>query len=103
MHEVIDDKANKNDVFVNNIFVQNESKRPAAQNKTAESVFKTSEVLSVKNGYGFIKYPPNNLFFHATSLDETDINQLQAGDLVEFTVEQNEDGEDIATNVKFAE
>lgn len=100
MHELIDNRVRKNDSIINNLFVQNESKRPASQVKAVDGQLKTSEVLSVKNGYGFIKYPPNNLFFHETSLEETDINEIQAGDTVQFTVEQNEDGEDIATNVR---
>lgn len=61
---------------------------------------KISTIRSLKTGYGFINYPPNNLFFHYTSLIDTDFNELQIDDEVEFTVSQNSEGKDIATNVR---
>ena len=54
----------------------------------------------MKSGYGFINYPPNNLFFHYTNLVETDFNELREGDEVEFTLDLNEKGEQIAKNVR---
>lgn len=61
---------------------------------------KISTVRSLKTGYGFINYPPNNLFFHYTSLIDTDFNELQVDDEVEFTVGQNAEGKDIAVDVR---
>lgn len=61
---------------------------------------KLSYILSLKNGYGFIKYPPNNLFFHFSKLSDTDFNQLHVGDKVEFRITQNDYGEDIAADVR---
>lgn len=61
---------------------------------------KISYILSLKNGYGFIKYPPNNLFFHFSKLLDTDFNQLHVGDKVEFRITQNDYGEDIAVDVR---
>lgn len=61
---------------------------------------KISYVLSLKNGYGFIKYPPNNLFFHFSKLIGTDFNSLFVGDKVEFRISQNDHGEDIAVDVR---
>ena len=58
------------------------------------------EIHSLKNGYGFIKYPPNNLFFHYTSVVEGDFSELQEGDPVEFTFAKNEDGQPIAKSVR---
>ena len=60
-------------------------------------------MLSLKNGYGFIKFPPNNLFFHYTSVKELDFNDLLVGDKVEFTLDKNEDQQFIATNVQLIE
>ncbi|RME96061.1 MAG: hypothetical protein D6772_12385, partial [Bacteroidetes bacterium] len=59
--------------------------------------------LSLKNGYGFIKFPPNNLFFHYTSVVDLDFNDLLVGDLVGFVLDKNEDGQFIATNVQLLE
>jgi uncharacterized LabA/DUF88 family protein/cold shock CspA family protein len=61
---------------------------------------KISTVRSLKTGYGFINYPPNNLFFHYTSLIDTDFNELQVDDEVEFSIGQNTEGKDIAVDVR---
>lgn len=62
-----------------------------------------SSVLSLKNGYGFIKYPPNNLFFHYTTVKNIDFNDLLIGDQVEFCLAHNSDGQLIATDVSLIE
>ena len=56
--------------------------------------------MTIKNGYGFIKYPPNNLFFHFSSILDSDFNELKIGDKVQFLLSKNEQGDDIAKNVK---
>jgi uncharacterized LabA/DUF88 family protein/cold shock CspA family protein len=61
---------------------------------------KISTIRSLKTGYGFVNYPPNNLFFHYTSLIDTDFNELQVDDEVEFTIGQNAEGKDIAVDVQ---
>ncbi|WP_338871620.1 NYN domain-containing protein [Spirosoma sp. SC4-14] len=61
---------------------------------------KISTIRSLKTGYGFINYPPNNLFFHYTSLIDTDFNELQIDDEVEFTIGHNAEGKDIAVDVR---
>lgn len=61
---------------------------------------KISTIRSLKTGYGFVNYPPNNLFFHYTSLVDTDFNELQVDDEVEFTIGQNAEGKDIAIDVR---
>ncbi|QJD77410.1 NYN domain-containing protein [Spirosoma rhododendri] len=60
---------------------------------------KISTVRSLKSGYGFINYPPNNLFFHYTSLIDTEFDELHIDDEVEFTLGQNPEGKDIAVDV----
>lgn len=64
-----------------------------------EEELKVSYILSLKNGYGFIKYPPNNLFFHFSKVG-TDFNALHVGDKVEFRTAQNDYGEDVAVDVR---
>ena len=61
---------------------------------------KLSTIRSLKTGYGFINYPPNNLFFHYTSLLDVDFNELQLDDEVEFKVGKNAEGKDIAVDVR---
>lgn len=62
-----------------------------------------SEVFSIKNGYGFIKYPPNNLFFHHTSLENADFSELYVDDHVAFTLAHSAKGQLIATDVRLLE
>jgi uncharacterized LabA/DUF88 family protein/cold shock CspA family protein len=61
---------------------------------------KISTIRSLKTGYGFVNYPPNNLFFHYTSLIDTDFNELQVDDEVEFKIGKNAEGKDIAVDVR---
>ncbi|HMQ87239.1 MAG TPA: NYN domain-containing protein [Flavilitoribacter sp.] len=110
MHELIDNRLKRNDPLVNNIFVQTEGKKayqvePATNGHEAFEEFEEGEILvgeifSLKNGYGFIKYPPNNLFFHHTSVIDGDFTELREGDEVEFTIGRNDDGEPIAESIR---
>lgn len=100
MHEIIDNRVRKNEPLINNLFVQTEQRRPIVEPKVATKNANVSEILSLKNGFGFIKYPPNNLFFHYSSVLDTDFNDLKDGDRVEFTLAKKEDGQEIATNVR---
>lgn len=100
MHEIIDNRVKKNDPLINNLFVQTEQRRPIVTPQPATTNGNVSEILSLKNGFGFIKYPPNNLFFHYSNVVDTDFNDLKIGDKVEFTMAKNQDGQDIAGSVK---
>ncbi len=62
-----------------------------------------SEIFSLKNGYGFIKYPPNNLFFHHTTVENVDFSELYVDDHVAFTLTHNEKGQLVAVDVKLLE
>jgi uncharacterized LabA/DUF88 family protein/cold shock CspA family protein len=59
-----------------------------------------SEIHSIKNGYGFITYPPNNIFFHAKDLLERSFDNIEVGDAVEFQVYKKPDGDIVAKHVK---
>lgn len=100
MHELIDKGLAAGDPVIGNIFVAGESRKKAliGQEELPEGL-ENSTVLSLKNGFGFIKYPPNNLFFHHTSLVNADFNDLQEGDPVAFQIGTNEEGEEIAVEV----
>lgn len=62
-----------------------------------------SEVFSLKNGYGFIKYPPNNLFFHHTTVENVDFSELYVNDHVAFTLTHNDKGQLVAVEVELLE
>ncbi|MDP5170369.1 MAG: NYN domain-containing protein [Bacteroidia bacterium] len=116
MADIIDNNANQSDQVVNSLFINRERKPRAAYSPADEDYYEEegyddsiqyeegevlkSEILSLKNGYGFISMPPNNLYFHWTFLQEDDFNDLYEGDAVEFTIGKNDKGQDIALNVR---
>lgn len=75
--------------------VENSDAKPG---ETHESV-----ILSLKTGYGFIRFEPNNLFFHHSNLLNADFNDLYEGDSVRFIVEENDKGELVAKEVELVE
>jgi cold shock CspA family protein/uncharacterized LabA/DUF88 family protein len=111
MHLIIDSKVRRDEPLVNNLFVP--KSKDKADNKFAESFgeegddeepnfnleWHESTILSLKEGFGFIKYPPNNVFFHYTSLKDYDFNELQIGDEVRFTLVEKEGGRLVALQV----
>ncbi|MFN3952508.1 MAG: cold shock domain-containing protein [Thermaurantimonas sp.] len=58
------------------------------------------EILTLKNGYGFIKYPNNNLFFHHSDVLNAEFQELQPGEKVIFTVAKNDQGQEVAKEVR---
>ncbi len=63
----------------------------------------TGEILSLKAGFGFIAFPPNNLFFHVTSLLNADFNDLRVGDAVTFRLGIGKEGAEIAVDVRLVQ
>jgi len=102
MHSLIEERGKRNDALINNLFVVNESRKPAVEKGENAEIGegKSGEILSLKNGFGFIKYPPNNVFFHFSNLMDSDFQDLQIGDQVLFDLEKSEEGQDIAKNVR---
>lgn len=111
MNLLIDDRGNQDDPIINKLFVQSEPRRAWVRNTEGDEeqsvtefddqeVF-SGEILKLKNGFGFIKFPPNNLFFHYTNVIDTDFNELQEGDMVSFNITKNERGEDVARNIRY--
>jgi cold shock CspA family protein/uncharacterized LabA/DUF88 family protein len=111
MHELMDDFSAQSEAIVTSLFVpKSEAKtvyKPeqvwnAETNNGAEASvdeMHESDILSLKEGYGFIRFPPNNVFFHFSSVSGHDFNDLQVGDRVQFTLEPKEDGRMMAKEV----
>lgn len=59
-----------------------------------------SEIQSIKNGYGFILYPPKNIFFHSKDIINCTFDDLEIGDAVEFQIATKSDGEAVAKQIK---
>ena len=102
MHEVINHGLKINDKLIVNLFAQqdySQPNKPQVAEYTDDSV-KHGAAMNMNNGYGFVQFPPNNLFFHYLDVVEGDFNEIHDGDIVEFTVEKNDKGQDVAKNVK---
>jgi uncharacterized LabA/DUF88 family protein/cold shock CspA family protein len=59
-----------------------------------------SQIMSLHNGYGFIRFPENNLFFLHEDLEEVDFATLAVGDMVEFNTAVNSKGQRVAKHIK---
>jgi len=103
MHDIIE--AHDTDPIVQNLFVQNIARQNFVQGeyeepRLADAEIQQSVIHSLKTGYGFITYPPNNLYFRFTSILNSGDAELQVGDTVNFALAYNDKGELIATNVE---
>jgi cold shock CspA family protein len=109
MHEEIDRRMTRTSPqhsLINGLFVmqdspQHESKQqyPVRKREQGDEDIYESEILSIKTGYGFIKYPNNNLFFYHEDVEDVDFNELREGDLVSFTITNSGD-KNLAKNVR---
>jgi cold shock CspA family protein len=109
MHQVIDDRSRRDDPLVNGLFI------PARDARTSKSLDylsvallspikndadtptlgkSTGKVLSLKDGYGFVRQDSggDNLFFHYTSVIDDLFNALQLGSSIKYETGQNEKG-----------
>lgn len=100
MHELIDSEEYGESDLISQLFVHQESAPKTYKNIIDKGDAKVSKTLNMKSGYGFVAFPPNNLFFHYLDVIEGDFNDIKDGDTVEFTIEVNEKGNEVAKNVK---
>lgn len=115
MHDLIDEELAAGNPLAEKLFVHNEFHGVSVSKKEESNVeeeetnevvqveegeLDESEILTLKEGFGFIKYPNNNLFFYHTDLVEIDFNELQIGDPVSFEIALNNKGQQVAKNVK---
>ena len=99
MHDVIDCGLAQNNTLISNLFVGADTKFESNNSESDSPSINISEILMVKNGYGFIKYPNNNLFFHYLDV-EGEFNELQPYDRVTFEFGKNDKGQDVAKKVR---
>ncbi len=102
MHELIENRLSKKDPTIENLFLPKLDKTferstetpPEELVGTTNTEVETSLIFDLKpeKGFGFIEYPPNNLFFHASDLVDTEFGDLEKGDTVLFNVGYNERG-----------
>jgi cold shock CspA family protein len=106
MHDLIDEGLRDNDEVVRDMFVV----RDPARDAELEGVERPapvlvdedrhqSSVMSLMNGYGFIRYPDNNLFFRHEDLQGIGFEELRIGDVLEFNVAVNYRGQRVAKNI----
>jgi uncharacterized LabA/DUF88 family protein/cold shock CspA family protein len=107
MHDLIDEGLKEDDPLVRDLFVaQSSAPRDAEeQGGNAHAVAdngerQRSEVMSLLNGYGFIRYPDNNLFFLHDDLEDVEFADLHIGDEVEFSVAVNNRGQRVAKQIR---
>ncbi len=114
MHEEIDKRVSKSSFQINNLFLQQQKPEPKPVITTTDaneaeeefldidgnSIEFSGEVLSIHNGYGFIKREPNNIFFHHQSVIGLEFEDLMPGTLVNYKITKNPAGEDIAIDVE---
>jgi cold shock CspA family protein len=100
MHELIDNRVSDKESSIAQLFVSQESAPKTYKNIIDKGDVKVSKTLNMKSGYGFVAFPPNNLFFHYLDVLEGDFNEIKDGDTVEFTIEINDKGNEVAKNVR---
>jgi cold shock CspA family protein len=104
MHELINNGLKSGNPLITNLFElpeYSQPKRIVAFEDESES--HEGKAMNMNNGYGFIQFPPNNLFFHYQDVAEGDFNDIRNGDMLSFTIETNERGQEVAKNVRKVE
>ncbi|MFN6177369.1 MAG: NYN domain-containing protein [Flavobacteriales bacterium] len=107
MHDLIDEGLKDDDEVVRDMFVVRDITRDqeveGAERAPVTLVDEDrhrSTVMSLMNGYGFIRYPDNNLFFRYDDLQDVTFDQLRVNDEVEFNVAVNQKGQRVARDVR---
>lgn len=100
MHEEIEDGLIHNQDSIVSLFVDGaEMPEDDEQEELLNNTVHQSEILSLRNGFGFVKFPNNNLYFHQQDVIG-DFFEFVVGDPIEFTLGKNHKGEDVARNVR---
>lgn len=114
MTDLVEEGLRANDEVVQDMFVAASSTAPRDGSEGQERAAKdpaivedteryTSQIMSLHNGYGFIRFPENNLFFLHDDLIDVEFATLALGDMMEFNVSTNNKGQRVAKRIKRAE
>ncbi|MBL7984231.1 MAG: NYN domain-containing protein [Flavobacteriales bacterium] len=114
MTDLVEEGLRANDEVVQDMFVAASSTSPRDGSEGQERSLKdaavvedteryTSQIMSLHNGYGFIRFPENNLFFLHDDLIDVEFATLALGDMMEFNVAMNNKGQRVAKRIKRAE
>ncbi len=106
MHDLIDEGLKDDDEVIRELFVVRDT-MPREIEEIGTTLVEgdpearhQSSVMSLMNGYGFIRFPDNNLFFLREDLQEADFSDLRIGDAVEFSVAMNNRGQRVARQIR---
>ncbi len=114
MTDLVEEGLRANDEVVQDMFVAASSTAPRDGAEGQERSSKdpavledneryNSQIMSLHNGYGFIRFPENNLFFLHDDLIDVEFATLALGDMMEFNVATNNKGQRVAKRIKRAE
>ncbi|MBK9175879.1 MAG: NYN domain-containing protein [Flavobacteriales bacterium] len=106
MHDMIEEGLKDDDEVVREMFVVRDPVRDADMEGVerpapvlVDDERHRSTIMSLMNGYGFIRYPDNNLFFRQEDLEEMVFTDLSVNDEVEFNVAINHRGQRVAKTI----
>ena len=93
MHQLIDDRVKGQASDVSGIFHSHKAAFSDDNAKESTDDIHQSTIIVLKDGYGFIRDAANNnVFFHNSSLENTDFNSLSVGQKVKYTRVQSDEG-----------
>ncbi|MBV6404820.1 MAG: NYN domain-containing protein [Flavobacteriales bacterium] len=104
MHDLIDEGLRADDAVVRELFVLRDSTMREEEGGPVAAVpvddtRHRSTVMSLHGGYGFIRFPDNNLFFLRDDLEDVPFTELAVGDELEFNVAVNAKGQRVAKRI----
>ncbi|MDX9750096.1 MAG: NYN domain-containing protein [Flavobacteriales bacterium] len=108
MHDLIEEGLKDDDQVVREMFVMRDSRELEPEGERPPATLVDDErhqstIMSLMNGYGFIRFPDNNLFFRYDDLQDVGFETLQVNGAVEFNVAVNHKGQRVARNITVPE
>jgi uncharacterized LabA/DUF88 family protein/cold shock CspA family protein len=112
MHDLIEEGLREDDEVIREVFVLRDpsreqdadgNERVSGPLTMVDDERHRSTIMSLLNGYGFIRYPENNLFFRYDDLQGIPFEELAINDEVEFNVAVNHKGQRVARSITRAE
>ncbi|HPY88145.1 MAG TPA: NYN domain-containing protein [Spirochaetota bacterium] len=94
MHQIIENRSNID--AINSLFLKRIEYK---KNDTPDNI-KESVIFCLKEGYGFIKYNTDNIFFHHSELINVEFEKLKENDNVQFKIGIDQNGKNIAKEIR---